>query len=375
MRYAETGFNLEVDLTRGNIERVATDPKLTPSSIWGGWAPTPRSCGTGSRPRPSPSLRRTCSSSAPVCWCGTPAIGCNRTIVSTISPQTRLMAFSMMGGFWAPGAEVRRLRQGDPARQVPRAGLPVDPRRQGGDPRRLPPARARAPSRPRSCIRQELERAQGPGGLHRPGRREPGLLRLHRAGPVQRQPRRHRRRDGRQGPQGHRRARDQGHQHRPPGRVHGAVQRGAGVHQGPQGQTRSRASCPSWPGSGRRRRWRSTTRSGTPRTSPGATPATAARASGPRRSQKQWTDTMETMRTRLISCHNCPMKCGGDHLRARAAHLHDEVLLQAHLHHGGHVGPGLRPAHRPEAPPSTAWTASRPRRSWPSPSSCSRPAS
>ncbi|MGD9206610.1 MAG: aldehyde ferredoxin oxidoreductase N-terminal domain-containing protein, partial [Desulfobacterales bacterium] len=34
--------------------------------------------------------------------CGTPAIGCNRTIVSTISPQTRLMAFSMMGGFWAP---------------------------------------------------------------------------------------------------------------------------------------------------------------------------------------------------------------------------------------------------------------------------------
>ncbi|MBU4574388.1 MAG: hypothetical protein KUA39_02825, partial [Desulfarculus sp.] len=34
--------------------------------------------------------------------CGTPATGCNRTIVTTISPQTRLMAFSMMGGFWAP---------------------------------------------------------------------------------------------------------------------------------------------------------------------------------------------------------------------------------------------------------------------------------
>ncbi|MFH1922607.1 MAG: aldehyde ferredoxin oxidoreductase C-terminal domain-containing protein, partial [Planctomycetota bacterium] len=34
--------------------------------------------------------------------CGTPAPGCNRTIVSTFSPQTRLMAFSMMGGFWAP---------------------------------------------------------------------------------------------------------------------------------------------------------------------------------------------------------------------------------------------------------------------------------
>ena len=34
--------------------------------------------------------------------CGTPATGCNRTIVTTISPQTELMAFSMMGGFFAP---------------------------------------------------------------------------------------------------------------------------------------------------------------------------------------------------------------------------------------------------------------------------------
>ena len=35
MRYAETGFNLEVDLTRGNIERVATDPKLTELHLGG----------------------------------------------------------------------------------------------------------------------------------------------------------------------------------------------------------------------------------------------------------------------------------------------------------------------------------------------------
>ena len=33
---------------------------------------------------------------------GTPAPGCNRTIVSSVSPQTRLFAFSMMGGFWGP---------------------------------------------------------------------------------------------------------------------------------------------------------------------------------------------------------------------------------------------------------------------------------
>jgi len=29
MRYAETGYNLEIDLSRGNIEKVATDPKET----------------------------------------------------------------------------------------------------------------------------------------------------------------------------------------------------------------------------------------------------------------------------------------------------------------------------------------------------------
>ena len=29
MRYGETGYNLEVDLTQGNIERVETDPRDT----------------------------------------------------------------------------------------------------------------------------------------------------------------------------------------------------------------------------------------------------------------------------------------------------------------------------------------------------------
>ena len=35
MRYAETGYNLEVDLTRGNIERVATDPSWTEQYLGG----------------------------------------------------------------------------------------------------------------------------------------------------------------------------------------------------------------------------------------------------------------------------------------------------------------------------------------------------
>ena len=57
MRYAETGFNLEVDLSRGNIERVPPDPRPSPSFTWGASAPTPGSCGTGSAPRSSPSTR------------------------------------------------------------------------------------------------------------------------------------------------------------------------------------------------------------------------------------------------------------------------------------------------------------------------------
>ena len=35
MRYAETGFNLEVDLTRGSIERVQTDPRWTELHLGG----------------------------------------------------------------------------------------------------------------------------------------------------------------------------------------------------------------------------------------------------------------------------------------------------------------------------------------------------
>ncbi len=101
MRYAETGFNLEVDLTRGNIERVPTDPDLTELHLGG--------LGTNARmmwDRVGPEVEPFDSENLLVfgtgLLAGTPAPGCNRTIVSTISPQTRLMAFSMMGGFWGP---------------------------------------------------------------------------------------------------------------------------------------------------------------------------------------------------------------------------------------------------------------------------------
>ena len=105
MRYAETGFNLEVDLTRGNIERVATDPRLTELHLGG--------VGTNAKlfwDRVPPEVSHFDPENLLIfgtgLLVGTPATGCNRTVVSSISPQTRLFAFSMMGGFF--GSELKR---------------------------------------------------------------------------------------------------------------------------------------------------------------------------------------------------------------------------------------------------------------------------
>ena len=101
MRYAETGFNLEVDLTRGNIERVATDPRDTELYL-GGLGTNAKILWDRVPPETHPFDPDNLLIFSAGLLCGTPATGCNRTIVSTISPQTLLMAFSMMGGFWAP---------------------------------------------------------------------------------------------------------------------------------------------------------------------------------------------------------------------------------------------------------------------------------
>ncbi len=101
MRYAETGINLEVDLTRGNIERVQTDPKDTELYL-GGLGTNAKLLWDRVPPEVEPFAPENLLIFSAGLLCGTPATGCNRTIVSTISPQTELMAFSMMGGFWAP---------------------------------------------------------------------------------------------------------------------------------------------------------------------------------------------------------------------------------------------------------------------------------
>ncbi len=101
MRYAETGFNLEIDLTRGSIERVPTDPKLVERYL-GGLGTNAKLFWERVPPETEPFSEDNLLIFGTGLLTGTPAPGCNRTILSTLSPQTRLFAFSMMGGFWGP---------------------------------------------------------------------------------------------------------------------------------------------------------------------------------------------------------------------------------------------------------------------------------
>lgn len=101
MRYAETGYHLEIDLSRGSIERVETDPGLTELHL-GGLGTNTKILWDRVPPETEPFSPDNLLIFGTGLLCGTPAPGANRTIVSTFSPQTQLMAYSMMGGFWAP---------------------------------------------------------------------------------------------------------------------------------------------------------------------------------------------------------------------------------------------------------------------------------
>ncbi len=101
MRYAETGFNLEVDLTRGNIERVATDPSWT-SKYLGGQGTAGKILWDRVGPEVEPFSEKNLLIFSAGLLHGTPVPGANRTTVDTFSPQTNLYSHSMFGGFFGP---------------------------------------------------------------------------------------------------------------------------------------------------------------------------------------------------------------------------------------------------------------------------------
>jgi aldehyde:ferredoxin oxidoreductase len=101
MRYAETGFNLEVDLTRGNIERLRTDPELTALHLGGD--------GTAAEilwDRVPPEVEPFSPDNLLIFSAGlldaTPVPGANRTCISSISPQSNLYVHSGFEGFFGP---------------------------------------------------------------------------------------------------------------------------------------------------------------------------------------------------------------------------------------------------------------------------------
>jgi len=101
MRYAETGFNLEIDLSRGSIERVETDPRLTELHL-GGQGTAAKIQWDRVPPEVEPfSLDNLLIFSAGLLD-GTPVPAANRTSVDTFSPQTNLYSHSLFGGYFGP---------------------------------------------------------------------------------------------------------------------------------------------------------------------------------------------------------------------------------------------------------------------------------
>ena len=101
MRYGETGVNLEIDLSRGSIEQVETDPRLTELFLGGQ--------GTAAKilwDRVPPEVEPFSPDNLLIFSAGllhsTPVPGANRVAVNTFSPQTNLMSHSLMGGFFGP---------------------------------------------------------------------------------------------------------------------------------------------------------------------------------------------------------------------------------------------------------------------------------
>ena len=101
MRYAETGFDLEIDLSRGSIEKVATDQRDTELYL-GGQGIAAKILFERVPPETDPFSPDNLLIFSTGLLHGTPAPAANRTVVNTFSPQTNLMSHSLFGGFFGP---------------------------------------------------------------------------------------------------------------------------------------------------------------------------------------------------------------------------------------------------------------------------------
>jgi aldehyde:ferredoxin oxidoreductase len=104
MRYAERGYDLEIDLSRGGIERVETDPRLMELYL-GGQGTAAKLLWDRVPPEAEPFSPENLLIFSSGLLNATPVPGATRTSVNTFSPQTSLMAHSLMGSYF--GVEMK----------------------------------------------------------------------------------------------------------------------------------------------------------------------------------------------------------------------------------------------------------------------------
>jgi len=101
MRYGETGFDLEIDLSCDSIEKVATEPDLAEFYL-GGQGSAAKILFERVPPETDAFSPDNLLIFSTGLLHGTPVPAANRTAVNTLSPQTNLMSHSLFGGFFGP---------------------------------------------------------------------------------------------------------------------------------------------------------------------------------------------------------------------------------------------------------------------------------
>jgi aldehyde:ferredoxin oxidoreductase len=101
MRYAETGYNLEIDLSRGSIDKVETDPRETALHL-GGNGIAAKLLFDRVPPGTDPFSPDNLLILGNGLLNGTPVPGANRLVVNTIAPVNGLLGHSLMGGMFGP---------------------------------------------------------------------------------------------------------------------------------------------------------------------------------------------------------------------------------------------------------------------------------
>src|SRR3972149_11170490 len=107
MKYAETGFSLEIDFSLGRIDKVESDPGDTDLYL-GGQGIATKILFERVPPEVDPFSPDNLLIFSTGLLNGTPAPSANRTVVNTFSPQTNLMSHSLFGGFF--GAKLKDQR-------------------------------------------------------------------------------------------------------------------------------------------------------------------------------------------------------------------------------------------------------------------------